>query len=66
MISRVTDDKEVRKADLISDTNEKEVTAADPNGEHFKQEMKTGLIIQAIKNSAELASNLKGEPRIKN
>ena len=40
MISRVTDDKEVRKADLISDTNEKEVTAADPKGEHFKQEMK--------------------------
>ena len=25
VLSRVTDDKEVRKADLISDTNEKEV-----------------------------------------
>ena len=66
MLAQVTDDKEVGKSDLISDTNEKEVTAADPNGEHFKQEMKTGLIIQAIKNSAELASNIKGEPLIKN
>ena len=30
-----------------------------------KQEMETDLIIQAIKNSAEVAANLKGKPLIK-
>ena len=68
MLGRVTDHKEIEdvgKANLISDTNKKAVTAADPNGKHFKQEMKTDLIIQAIKNCAEVAANLNWEPLIK-
>ena len=57
MLVRVTDHKEIEdvgKANLISDTNKKAVT-----------EMKTDLIIQAIKNCAEVAANLNWEPLIK-
>ena len=41
MLARVTDDKEIEEvgqADLIRDTKKKEVTTADPNGEHFEHE----------------------------
>ena len=53
--------EEVEKAVSNSQAIKKELTT---NGEYFKQEMKTNLLIKAIKNSAKVTGNPNGEPLI--
>ena len=54
VVDPIGDTEEIEEAVFISKVINKEAIAADTNGKHFKQEMKTNLLSVAIKNTAKV------------